>query len=179
MIQPEWRGIVDTAELRYWTHDPDGSLPLAKLDRPFPWAIPRRATSIHTYIHTLVNHLEFYLRPMLALCEAKNIRVTFCPKLSAIFGPNKIQNREKNWMCGLQLSCIEHPGSKQWRQHKMIRFMRLLAAYTIYMNSSIENSVWSAPIAFEKWKEEKKLLFVVLRMTVSYTHLTLPTTPYV
>ena len=31
---------------------PMGPSPLAQLDRPFPWAFPRRATSIHTYIHT-------------------------------------------------------------------------------------------------------------------------------
>ena len=49
-FQREWRGAVGTAGLGYWTHDSDGSLPFAQLDRPFPWAIPRRATSIHTYI---------------------------------------------------------------------------------------------------------------------------------
>ena len=52
MVQREWRGAVGTAGLGYWTHDPDGSLPLAQLERPIPWASPRRATSIHTYIHT-------------------------------------------------------------------------------------------------------------------------------
>ena len=53
MIQHEWRGADGTMGLGYWTHEPDGSLPLAQLDRPFPWAISGRATSIHTYIiHT-------------------------------------------------------------------------------------------------------------------------------
>ena len=47
-FQREWRGAVGTAGLGYWTHDPDGSLPLAQLERPIPWASPRRATSIHT-----------------------------------------------------------------------------------------------------------------------------------
>ena len=37
----------------YWTHNPDGSLPLAQLDRPFPWAIPLTETSIHTYMHSI------------------------------------------------------------------------------------------------------------------------------
>ena len=49
MIQREWRGIDGTTGLVYWTHEPDGSLPLAQLDRPFLWAISQRATSIHTY----------------------------------------------------------------------------------------------------------------------------------
>ena len=53
MTQREWHGIDGTAGLGYWTHDPDGSLPLAQLERPIPWASPRRATSIHTYIHVL------------------------------------------------------------------------------------------------------------------------------
>ena len=51
MIQREWRGAVGTAGLGYWTHDPDGSLPLAQLECPIPWASPQRATSIHKYIH--------------------------------------------------------------------------------------------------------------------------------
>ena len=38
----------------YWTHDPDGSLSLAQLDRPLPWAIPPRTTSINTYMHGLM-----------------------------------------------------------------------------------------------------------------------------
>ena len=33
----------------YWTHETAGSLPLAQLERPIPWASPRRATSIHTF----------------------------------------------------------------------------------------------------------------------------------
>ena len=49
MIQREWPGANGTAGLGYWTHDPEGSLPLAQLERPIPWASPRRATSIHTY----------------------------------------------------------------------------------------------------------------------------------
>ena len=50
MIQREWRGADGTAGLGYWTHETDGSLPLAKLERPISWASPQRATSIHTYI---------------------------------------------------------------------------------------------------------------------------------
>ena len=45
-------GYDGTAGLGYWTHEPDGSLPLAQLERPIAWASPRRSTSIHTYIHT-------------------------------------------------------------------------------------------------------------------------------
>ena len=45
---PAW--VTRYIGLGYWTHEPDGSLPWAQLDRPFPWAIPRRATSKHTYI---------------------------------------------------------------------------------------------------------------------------------
>ena len=52
MTQREWRGIDDTAGLGYWTHEPDGFLSLAQLERPIPWASPRRATPIHTYMHT-------------------------------------------------------------------------------------------------------------------------------
>ena len=33
MTQREWRGIDGTAGLGYWTHEPDGSLPLAQLER--------------------------------------------------------------------------------------------------------------------------------------------------
>ena len=51
MIQCNWRGINGTAGLGYWTHEPDGSLPLAQLERPIPWAPPQRATSRHTYIY--------------------------------------------------------------------------------------------------------------------------------
>ena len=52
MIQREWHGIDGTVGLGYWTHKANGSLPLAHLDRPIPWASPGRATSIHTYIHS-------------------------------------------------------------------------------------------------------------------------------
>ena len=38
MIQCEWRGIDGTAGLRYRTHQPNGSLSLAQLERPIPWA---------------------------------------------------------------------------------------------------------------------------------------------
>ena len=37
------------SRLGYWTHDPDGSLPLAQLERLIPWASPQRVNSIHTY----------------------------------------------------------------------------------------------------------------------------------
>ena len=53
MIHREWRGADGTAGLGHWTHETDGSLPLAQLERPIPWASPRRATSIHTYMCTL------------------------------------------------------------------------------------------------------------------------------
>ena len=34
MTQREWHGIDGTAGLGYWTHEPDGSLPLAQLECP-------------------------------------------------------------------------------------------------------------------------------------------------
>ena len=49
MIQSEKRGTVGAVGLGYWTHEPDGSLPLAQLERPIPWASPQgRPLYIHT-----------------------------------------------------------------------------------------------------------------------------------
>ena len=58
--------VVGIAGLGPWTHDPDGSLPLAQLDRPLPWAIPQRATSKHTHTHTGIAHREYRstIRPL-------------------------------------------------------------------------------------------------------------------
>ena len=51
MSQREWHGIDGTVGLGHWTHDPDGSLPLAQLELPIPLASLWRATSIHTFIN--------------------------------------------------------------------------------------------------------------------------------
>ena len=72
MIQCAWHGIDGTAGLGYWTHNPDGSLPFAQLERPISWASPRRATSIHTYIFRTAIISRLWLR-----FEPKSLNLCF------------------------------------------------------------------------------------------------------
>ena len=54
------------------------------------------------------------------------------------------------------------------------RFKELTTEYGLNLDPS--TPVWQLPVGDQQWLEFLKLLF---RDTVSYTHLTLPTTPYV
>ena len=72
MIQREGRGIDGTAGLGHWTHFTDGPLPPGPFRRPIPCALPRRATSIHIYIHhsaaiAKVEPVQSFLTPLVVL----------------------------------------------------------------------------------------------------------------
>ena len=61
MIQREWRGAVGTAGLGYWTHEPDGALPLAPVGTPDPMGISRKG-DLYTYIQYFKKHFLFHFQ---------------------------------------------------------------------------------------------------------------------
>ena len=112
MIQRQWLGGDGTAGLGYWTHEPNESLPLAQLERPIPWASPRRATSIHTYIvgHRWFDEIIPTLRKYRALHQRAKTLVPPGPnKQLALYTGRKREEAnfvyDKSHLCTLTSSC--------------------------------------------------------------------------